>query len=211
LLNPGMFITAAEEMGLIVPLGRWALLEACREAATWPDDITVAVNLSAVQFNSHDLVQAVADALEGSGLPAGRLDLEITESVLLHRTDEVLSILYELRDLGTSISMDDFGTGYSSLSYLRSFPFDKIKIDQSFVRDLVHDEDAAAIVRAVTRLGSALGMATIAEGVETLDQFVRLEAEGCTEVQGYFFSKPAPATDVPGLLRKFHADAVHAA
>ncbi len=211
LLNPGTFITAAEEMGLIVPLGRWALLEACREAATWPDDITVAVNLSAVQFNSHDLVQAVADALEGSGLPAGRLDLEITESVLLQRTDEVLGILHELRDLGASISMDDFGTGYSSLSYLRSFPFDKIKIDQSFVRDLVHDEDAAAIVRAVTRLGSALGMATIAEGVETLDQFERLETEGCTEVQGYFFSKPAPATDVPGLLRKFHADAVHAA
>jgi diguanylate cyclase (GGDEF)-like protein len=211
LLSPGTFIAALEEMGLIVPLGRWALLEACREAATWPDGIAVAVNLSAVQFNSQDLVQAVADALTGSGLPSGRLDLEITESVLLHSTDRVLGILHELRNLGTSISMDDFGTGYSSLSYLRSFPFDKIKIDQSFVRDLVHDADAAAIVRAVTRLGSALGMTTIAEGVETHDQFVRLEAEGCTEMQGYFFSRPVPAVDVPRLIRQFHADEVHAA
>lgn len=210
LLDPGAFISATEEMGLIVPLGRWALLEACRAAATWPDDITIAVNLSAVQFSSPDLVQAVTDALACSGLPARRLNLEITESVLLQSTEQVLGILHELRDLGASISMDDFGTGYSSLSYLRRFPFDKIKIDQSFVRDLPHDKDAAAIVRAVARLGSALGMATTAEGVETHDQFERLRAEGCTEVQGYFFSRPTPAADVSLLLRKFHPDRVHA-
>jgi diguanylate cyclase (GGDEF)-like protein len=211
LLAPSAFIATTEEMGLIVPLGRWALREACREAVSWPDDVKVAVNLSAVQFASRDLVQAVTDALAGSGLPARRLNLEITESVLLQSTERVLSILHELRDLGASISMDDFGTGYSSLSYLRSFPFDKIKIDQSFIRDLVHDEDAAAIVRAVTGLGSALGMATVAEGVETYEQFARLRAEGCTEVQGYFFGKPAPAAEVPQLLRQFHPDPMHAA
>jgi EAL domain-containing protein (putative c-di-GMP-specific phosphodiesterase class I) len=210
LLSPATFIATSEEMGLIVPLGRWALLEACREAVGWPDDITVAVNLSAVQFNGHDLVRAVAEALACSGLPGHRLNLEITESVLLQSTTRVLEILHELRELGASISMDDFGTGYSSLSYLRRFPFDKIKIDQSFVRDLTHDEDAAAIVRAVTRLGSALGMATIAEGVETRDQFVRLRAEGCTEAQGYLFSRPAPAAEIPRLLRQFHADRLRA-
>jgi len=211
LLSPGAFIGATEEMGLIVPLGAWALAEACREAVTWPDDVKVAVNLSAVQFSGGDLARAVTDALDGSGLPARRLVLEITETLLLHNTTHVLGILHELRALGASISMDDFGTGYSSLSYLRSFPFDKIKIDQSFIRDLAHDENAAAIVRAVTSLGSALGMATTAEGVETEDQFARLRSEGCTEVQGYLFGKPAPAANVPRLLRRFHPDQVAAA
>ncbi len=211
LLSPAAFVATAEEMGLIVPLGLWALHQACQKATTWPDDVKVAVNLSAVQFNSRVLVQTVADALARSGLPARRLNLEITESVLLHSTDQVLGILHELRNLGVSISMDDFGTGYSSLSYLRSFPFDKIKIDKSFVRDLAHDEEAVAIVRTVTRLASALGMTTIGEGVETLDQFTRLEAEGCTEVQGYYFSKPAPAREIPRLLRQFHRDALQVA
>jgi diguanylate cyclase (GGDEF)-like protein len=211
LLNPDLFISTTEEMGLIVPLGRWALQEACREAATWPDDVKVAVNLSAVQFNTGDLVRVVTDALAESGLPARRLNLEITESVLLKNGQDILGILHKLRNLGVSISMDDFGTGYSSLSYLRSFPFDKIKIDQSFIRDLAHNEDAAVIVRAVTRLGSALGMATTAEGVETNDQFVRLQAEGCTEVQGFLFSKAAPAAEVPRLLRQFHSDEMPAA
>ena len=210
LLSPNTFISTTEEMGLIVPLGRWALREACREATHWPDDVKVAVNLSAAQFNNRDLVRAVTDALAESGLPARRLNLEITESVLLRHTSQVLTILHELRDLGAGISMDDFGTGYSSLSYLRSFPFDKIKIDQSFIRDLAHDEDAAAIVRAVTRLGAALGMTTIAEGVETHEQFMRLRAEGCTEVQGFFFSEPAPAAKVPRLLRQFHSAQMHA-
>ncbi len=204
LLGPDKFIATCEEMGLIVPLGRWALRDACREAAGWPEDVKVAVNLSAVQFNG-ELVEAVTDALASSGLAARRLNLEITELVLLQSTDHVLGILHELRDLGTSISMDDFGTGYSSLSYLRSFPFDKIKIDQSFIRDLAHDENAAAIVRAVTGLGAALGMATTAEGVETHAQYLMLRAEGCTEAQGYFFGRPAPAADVPRLLRQVHA------
>jgi len=171
----------------------------------------VAVNLSAVQLSNGDLVRAVTDALDESGLPARRLYLEITETLLLRETKHVLSILHELRALGASISMDDFGTGYSSLSYLRSFPFDKIKIDQSFVRDLAHDEDAASIVRAVTRLGSALGMATTAEGVETEDQFARLRAEGCTEVQGYLFGQPAQAADLARLLRRYHPDQEYAA
>ena len=210
LLDPDQFISTTEEMGLIVPLGRWALREACREAATWPGGITVAVNLSAVQFGDRDLVRTVVDALSSSGLPAHRLNLEITESVLLRGTQQVLRVLHELRDLGASISMDDFGTGYSSLSYLRSFPFDKIKIDQSFIRDLAHDDDAAAIVRAVTSLGSALGMATTAEGVETHDQYMRLRAEGCTEVQGFFFSHATPAAEIPELLRQFHREEAHA-
>jgi len=205
LVYPGAFITATEEMGLIVPLGRWGIREGCREAATWPDDIKVAVNLSAVQF-TNDLARTVTEAVARSGLPAHRLNLEITESILLQNTEHVLATLNELRDLGVSISMDDFGTGYSSLSYLRRFPFDKIKIDQSFIRDLAYNEDAAAIVRAVTRLGTALGMATTAEGVETLDQLVRLQAEGCTEVQGFYFSEAIPAAEVPRLLRQFHAD-----
>jgi len=202
LLEPKQFVPLTEEMGLIVPLGAWALREACREAAAWPDDVKVAVNLSPVQFRSRDLVHTVASALEQSGLPARRLDLEITEAVLLQNNEEVLGILHGLRALGVRISMDDFGTGYSSLSYLRSFPFDKIKIDQSFIRDLSSNTDAAAIVRAVTRLGSSLGMATTAEGVETGDQLARLRAEGCTEVQGYLFSKPQPAGEVEGLLRR---------
>ncbi len=202
LLEPKHFVPLTEEMGLIVPLGAWALREACREAATWPGDVKVAVNLSPVQFRYRDLVQTVAAALEESGLPGPRLDLEITEAVLLHNSDEVLAILHGLHALGVRISMDDFGTGYSSLSYLRSFPFDKIKIDQSFVRDLSDSTDAAAIVRAVARLGSSLGMATTAEGVETGDQLARLQAEGCTEVQGYLFSRPRPASEVLELLQR---------
>jgi diguanylate cyclase (GGDEF)-like protein len=210
LLEPSDFIALTEETGIIVPLGRWALREACREAARWPDDVRVAVNLSAAQFGSRDLVHAVTDALNESGLAPHRLDLEITETVLLENTNEVLGILHALRDLGATISMDDFGTGYSSLSYLRRFPFDRIKIDQSFIRDLSHSDDAGAIVRAVTRMGNSLGMATTAEGVETREQFLQLQAEGCSEVQGYLFSKPAPAHDLPGLLRQFHPNEMQA-
>jgi diguanylate cyclase (GGDEF)-like protein len=202
LLQPAQFVSLTEEMGLIVPLGAWALREACREAAGWPDDVKVAVNLSPVQFRYRDLVQTVAAALAASGLPAQRLELEITETVLLQNSEEVLGILHGLRALGVHISMDDFGTGYSSLSYLRSFPFDRIKIDQSFVHDLADNADALAIVRAVARLGYSLGMATTAEGVETGEQLAQLRAEGCTEVQGYFFSQPRPASEVPELLQR---------
>jgi diguanylate cyclase (GGDEF)-like protein len=202
LLESKQFVPLTEEMGLIVPLGEWALREACREAAGWPDDVRVAVNLSPVQFRYRDLVHTVTAALQESGLPGRRLDLEITEAVLLQNSEEVLGILHGLRELGVRISMDDFGTGHSSLSYLRSFPFDKIKIDQSFVRDFPGSADAAAIVRALARLGSSLGMATTAaEGVETDEQLARLRAEGCTEVQGYLFSQPRPASEVPSLLQ----------
>ena len=193
MLNPNQFMPLTEEMGLIVPLGEWVLREACREAAAWPDDVKVAVNLSPVQFSSRDLVQTVAAALAESGLAARRLELEITETVLLQDSEEVLGILHGLRALGVRISMDDFGTGYSSLSYLRSFPFDKIKIDQSFVRDLSHNaEDAAAIVRAVARLGSSLGMATTAEGVET-QRATRAVARGRLHGGAGLPVQPAPA------------------
>jgi diguanylate cyclase (GGDEF)-like protein len=204
LLDPNTFIWLTEEMGLIVPLGRWALRQACREAMNWPLDVRVAVNLSAVQFNHHDLVRYVTEALDDSGLPAERLDLEITESVMLGHNSENVGTLHALRDLGVHISMDDFGTGYSSLSYLRSFPFDKIKIDQSFIRDLPHDKDAAAIVRAIVALGSSLGMAVMAEGVERPDQLARLRDEGCAGVQGYLFSNPRPATEIVHMLERFH-------
>jgi diguanylate cyclase (GGDEF)-like protein len=202
LIEPKEFVPLTEEMGLIVPLGEWALREACRAAATWPDDVKVAVNLSPVQFRYRDLVHMVAAALEDSGLPARRLDLEITEAVLLQNKQDVLGMLRGLHALGVHISMDDFGTGDSSLSYLRSFPFDRIKIDQSFVHDLSDNTGAAAIVGAVARLGHSLGMATTAEGVETIDQLERLRAEGCTEAQGYLFSKPRPANEVAGLLQR---------
>jgi diguanylate cyclase (GGDEF)-like protein len=199
-VSPAEFIPLAEDIGLIVPVGEWVLREACREAANWPGAIKVAVNLSPVQFKSRNLVQAVIMALATSRLPASRLELEITENVLLQDTEATLSTLHQLRGLGVRISMDDFGTGYSSLSYLRSFPFDKIKIDQSFIRGLSSGDDCLAIVRAVADLGSRLGMTTTAEGVETKDQLEQLRSEGCTEVQGFYFSAPKPAGDVLPLL-----------
>ncbi len=205
LVNPAEFIPVAEEIGLIVPLGEWALSQACTEAASWPGSIKVAVNLSPVQFKSSNLVQAVTDALDRSGLPARRLELEITESVLLQNNKATLATLHDLRGLGVRIAMDDFGTGYSSLSYLRSFPFDKIKIDQSFIRDLCAKPDSIAIVRAVTGLGASLGMMTTAEGVETQEQLAHLRIECCTEVQGYLLSRPCPASDVADLLQRSQA------
>jgi EAL domain-containing protein (putative c-di-GMP-specific phosphodiesterase class I) len=160
----------------------------------------VAVNLSPAQFKDRHLVRSVIDALTESGLPAARLELEITESVLLQNSEATLSALHELRSLGVRISMDDFGTGYSSLSYLRSFPFDKIKIDRSFVSDIASRSDAIAIIRAVTGLGKSLGISTTAEGVETCEQLNLLRLEECTEVQGYLFSPPRPAEDVETML-----------
>jgi EAL domain-containing protein (putative c-di-GMP-specific phosphodiesterase class I) len=201
LVEPEHFVHLTEETGLIDRLGEWVLREACREAAVWPDDVKLAVNLSPVQFRHHRLVGVVEAALREAGLPGERLDLEITEAVLLENSEEVLSTLHQLHALGVHISMDDFGTGYSSLSYLRSFPFDKIKIAQGFVRDLPESADAMAIVRAVARLGSSLGMATTAEGVENDDQLAKLRAEGCCEAQGFLFSPPRPAREIPELLR----------
>ena len=200
LISPADFIPIAEDMGLITPLGEWVLRQACREAAGWPERVKVAVNLSPAQFKSKALALVVTTALADSGLAPDRLELEITESVLLQDNDTVRGILHQLRGLGVRISMDDFGTGYSSLSYLRSFPFDKIKIDQSFVRDMGQHDDSIAIVRAVAGLGRNLGMSTTAEGVETNEQLGRLRQEGCTEVQGYLFSRPLPASEVPRLL-----------
>jgi diguanylate cyclase (GGDEF)-like protein len=199
-IRPSEFIPVAEEMGLIVQLGEWALREACAEAVGWPDGICVSVNLSPLQFAKGNLVSTVMSALASSGLPASRLELEITESILLEKSERNLAILNQLRQFGVRISMDDFGTGYSSIGYLRSFPFDKIKIDQSFVRDLLVDEGSLAIVRAIAGLGVSFGMTTTAEGVETEEQMRRLNLEGCIEVQGYLFSKPVPANEIIKLL-----------
>jgi diguanylate cyclase (GGDEF)-like protein/PAS domain S-box-containing protein len=200
LVLPGEFIGLAEEIGLIGPLGEWVMRRACQEAAGWPSDMKVAVNLSPIQFRSKALVATVVSALANSGLPASRLELEITESVLLHDSDSNIKVLHELRALGVRIAMDDFGTGYSSLSYLRSFPFDKIKIDRSFVSDLTDHGDALAIVKAVASLGASLGIVTTAEGVETQDQFDRLRQEGCTEVQGFLVSRPCDAATLKALI-----------
>ncbi|MEH2626395.1 diguanylate cyclase (GGDEF)-like protein [Bradyrhizobium sp. AZCC 1719] len=202
---PSEFIPVAEEMGLILPLGEWALRQACMEAVHWPDEINLSVNLSPLQFAKGNLVSTVMSALASSGLPANRLELEITESVLLEKSDRNIGILNHLRSLGVRISMDDFGTGYSSIGYLRSFPFDKIKIDQSFVRDVLIDEGSLAIVRAIAGLGVSFGMTTTAEGVETEEQMHCLSREGCIEVQGYLLSKPVPPAEVPGLLEQLKA------
>jgi diguanylate cyclase (GGDEF)-like protein/PAS domain S-box-containing protein len=211
MISPADFIPIAEDIGLIVPLGEWVLREACTEATEWPDDVKVAVNLSAVQFRSRNLVQAVISALAHSGLSPLRLELEITESVFLAETEANLAILHQLRELGVSISMDDFGTGYSSLSYLRSFPFDKIKIDRSFVKDLAERPDCVAIVRAISGLGRSLKITTTAEGVETVDQLDWLRNEGCNEVQGFLFSAAKPASEIAGLLSRFGRRASQAA
>ncbi|QWG20920.1 EAL domain-containing protein [Bradyrhizobium sediminis] len=211
MISPADFIPVAEDIGLIVSLGEWVLREACTEAAKWPADVKVAVNLSPVQFRSRNLVQVVVSALAHSGLSPLRLELEITESLFLAETEANLAILHQLRELGVSISMDDFGTGYSSLSYLRSFPFDKIKIDRSFVKDLAERSDCVAIVRAISGLGRSLNITTTAEGVETVDQLDWLRAEGCNEVQGFLFSAARPAAEVEALLSRFGRRASKAA
>ena len=200
MVQPNDFIPLAEETGLIVPIGEWAISTACKEAAGWPSRVKVAVNLSPVQFKSRNLVPAIRAALAESGLAPGRLELEITESILLQDNENTLRVLHHLRDIGIRISMDDFGTGYSSLSYLRKFPFDKIKIDRSFIHEMSNRDDSLAIVRAVSAIGVSLGMLTTAEGVETREQFERVKNEGCTEVQGYLFSAPRPATEIARLL-----------
>ena len=211
MISPADFIPIAEDIGLIVGIGEWVLREACAEAAKWPDNIKVAVNLSPVQFRSRNLVQAVVTALAHSGLSPLRLELEITESVFLAETEANLAILHQLRELGVRISMDDFGTGYSSLSYLRSFPFDKIKIDRSFVRDLSERPDCLAIVRAISGLGRSLDITTTAEGVETNEQLDLLRAEGCNEVQGFLFSPAKPSAELGELFARFSEKASRAA
>jgi len=182
-----------------VELGEWILRRACSDAASWPEELSVAINLSPLQLRSRGLVRTVVHALAESGLPVGRLELE---SVLLQEEPESRANLAQLKNLGVAIAMDDFGTGYSSLSSLHRFSFDKIKIDRSFVSDLADGSGALAIVRAVTSLASSLGMVVIAEGVETAEQLTRLRAEGCHEVQGYLFGPPRPAGDVVDALAR---------
>ena len=198
-VSPSTFIPLAEETGLITQIGLWALETACEQASSWVSDLAISVNLSAVQFKSPTLVADVRRVLAKSGLQPSRLQIEVTESLFLDEGDKVLSILTEFRRMGLTISMDDFGTGYSSLGYLNRFPFDKIKIDQSFVRDMSRPENIA-IVRSVIGLSNALDMRVIAEGIETPEQMRILYAEGCREMQGYYFSRPRPASDLPKML-----------
>ena len=192
---PSEFIPLAEEMGLIVPLGEWVLREACHEAARWPEPIRVAVNLSPVQFRNRSLVATVTQALAAARLAPSRLELEITEAVLLQDDEAIIAMLHQLRALGVRIAMDDFGTGYSSLSYLRSFPFDKIKIDRSFIKDIDRNRDSAVIIKAIASLGQSLGIDTTAEGIETVEQLELVRRAGCTEMQGYLASPPRPAAE----------------
>ena len=200
MVPPNDFIPLAEEIGLIVPIGEWAIRQACATAATWPADLRIAVNLSPVQFRSPGLLQAIVGALAASGLAPERLELEITETILLQNSEATLDMLYRLRELGIRVAMDDFGTGYSSLSYLQSFPFDKIKIDRSFVKDIAESTGSLNIVRAVAALAKGLGMAATAEGVETSEQLDRIRSEGCTEMQGFLFGRPVPARDIERLF-----------
>jgi diguanylate cyclase (GGDEF)-like protein/PAS domain S-box-containing protein len=208
MIPPSEFIPVAEETGLIITLGSVVLRRACSEAAQWPADVNVAVNLSPLQFRSGNLLSVVMDALKQSGLSAKRLELEITETLLMEKSEHVLATLHALRMLGVRMSMDDFGTGYSSLSYLRSFPFDKIKIDQSFVRGLAGNQDAQAIVRAIVNLGRGLGVTVTAEGIETEAELGCLRDEGCHEGQGFLFSKARPQEDVLAMLARQQAQRV---
>jgi EAL domain-containing protein (putative c-di-GMP-specific phosphodiesterase class I) len=196
LISPAEFIPVAEESGLIIPIGEWVLNEACLQAAQWPDEIAVAVNLSPLQFKSGRLAETISQAIQHSGIAASRLQLEITESVMLDENETNLKTLQEIRRLGAKISMDDFGTGYSSLGYLRSFPFDKIKVDRGFINDLPEGRESLAIIRAVAGIGRSLGITTTVEGVETQAQLDAVNAEGFDEAQGYLFSSPMPASDL---------------
>jgi EAL domain-containing protein (putative c-di-GMP-specific phosphodiesterase class I) len=208
LIPPAEFIPIAEEIGLIVPLGEWVLRQACADAMRWPPEIKVAVNLSPIQVMNQNLVAVVVGALAAAGLPASRLEVEITESVLMQNSEATLATLHRLRELGVKISMDDFGTGYSSLSYLRSFPFDKIKIDRCFISGLATGDDSVAIVLAIAGLAKHLGIATTAEGVETRQQLQQVKALGCSEMQGFLFSPPLRIAEVTQMFRtKIEKDA----
>lgn len=204
LISPLDFLPVAEEIGLIVPIGEWVLRTACREATKWPDDITVAVNASPLQFETVRFADSVKRALAASGLPGSRLEIEVTEGILLKNDDIVSGILAELRKMDVRIAMDDFGTGYASLSQLAKFPFDKIKIDRSLSGFEGENLKQRAIVRAITALGQSLGVCTLAEGVENQDQIVRLKQDGCSSVQGYFFSKPVPSSALPDIISRLH-------
>lgn len=206
LITPDRFIPVAEETGLIVPISRWVLAEACRQNRAWQSaglpTLCVSVNLSPIQFRRANLVQEVADSLAVSGLPPEYLELEVTESFVMHDAERIDATMRELKRLGVAISVDDFGTGYSSLSYLKRFPVDRLKVDRSFVRDIHQDPDDAAIVRAIITLGHALGLKVVAEGVETAEHQAFLRQHGCDEGQGHLYSRPVPAAELEALLRR---------
>jgi EAL domain-containing protein (putative c-di-GMP-specific phosphodiesterase class I) len=205
LIPPGKFIPLAERSGLVIPMGEWVLNEACRQAQQWRENgqpLVVAVNLSALQFRRGNLLDTVSNALKLSGLPAEMLELELTESILLQDVDVAIKTLHSLKTMGVQLSIDDFGTGYSSLSYLKRLAVNKLKVDQSFVRDMAEDPDSAAIVRAIIQLGHTLQLSVIAEGVENNAQLAFLRNYGCDEVQGYFFSRPVPSAEFVKLLEK---------
>jgi predicted signal transduction protein with EAL and GGDEF domain len=199
-IGPATFIPLAEESGLILKLGEWVLREACTEAARWTPPLKLSVNLSPVQFAQDDLAGLVEQILAETGLDPARLDLEVTEGLLIKDAERAIGILQRLKALGVRISMDDFGTGYSSLSYFRMFPFDKVKIDQSFIHDMIKNPQARAIIRSVIGLGRGLGMPVVAEGVETTEQLDALRDEGCDQVQGYLISRPNPISHFEGVV-----------
>ena len=211
MIPPAEFIPLAEATGLISAIGQWVIRKVCEDAVLWPHPIRVAVNLSAVQLQADGLIQEVFIALGRAGLPAHRLELEITETALLHENESTVATLHQLRSIGVRISMDDFGTGYSSLSYLRTFPFDKIKLDQSFIRSFPTQAESTAIVRAVTSLARSLEISTTAEGVETQEQLEALRKEGCTEVQGFLISPPLPAAEIGCFLKSARTQLIDAA
>jgi EAL domain-containing protein (putative c-di-GMP-specific phosphodiesterase class I) len=206
IMSPAAFIPLAEETGLIVPIGEWVIRQACATAAQWPSDIRIAVNISPAQLRSPNLVQVIVGALAASGVAADRLELEITESVLLQDGETTLSTLYRLRELGIRVAVDDFGTGFSSLSHLQRFPFDKIKVDRSFVGSIIDNTCSLNIVRAVAALATGLGVIATAEGVETQAQLEAVRAEGCAEMQGFLLSQPIPAREVERLFLRKQTD-----
>jgi EAL domain-containing protein (putative c-di-GMP-specific phosphodiesterase class I) len=200
MVSPAEFVPIAEDTGMINEIGEWVLATACRDAAGWPDDIRLAVNVSPVQFKGGTLALKIMAALSASNLPASRLELEITEAVLIRDDETALAILHQLRAIGVRIALDDFGTGYSSLSYLHRFPFDKIKIDRCFVNDIAGPDGSSSIVQAVVNLAAARRMTTTAEGVETEEQQRLLRTLGCNEMQGYLFSAAKPADKIQELF-----------
>ena len=200
MIQPSEFISVAEEIGLICEIGAWALQQACNQATRWPKPVKLAINLSPLQVR-RNLIDTVLQALAEFALPPDRLELEITESVLLQDSQNTLSVLHQLRQLGVRIAMDDFGTGYCSLSYLRSFPFDKIKIDRAFIAGIEYTDESRAIVRTIVGLADSLHMTTVAEGIETFEQLRVVRESGCNEAQGFVFSRPVSASQVGRLLR----------
>lgn len=206
MVSPAEFIPLAEETGMIDAIGRWVLEEACRRAAAWPQDLIIAVNASAVQFRQGRFAETVTQALAASGLDPSRLEIEITESVLLADTGANLALLERLKDVGVRVALDDFGTGYSSMSYLRRFPFSRLKIDRSFIRDIGSSRESMAIVRAIIGLGANLGIDTTAEGVETGAQLELLRQERCGEIQGFLFSPPVDSVGALRIIDSYRSD-----